>query len=259
MSLAVWLEIQERSAGPEPGKMNKSREKYSEKRCLRGVRTSALALAAAIILLAASLLREAPDQSRICQLTVSLGGREYDEAFLEEAAKIKGIRQITPVLELPARIKIGDYEMDTLLQAVELSSLEKKVRAARETPLGETVVLLLGKDALSELQDCNGHTISAGQQTKLLGDFENLEVKIRTGRETSEAEGEASSKWRRGIIAGILESPAEGIYIPFEQGRALDKSAEIEKALLTVKGKDRCEKVLELFDGAAGQGARATG
>lgn len=247
------VEALERSA--EKLSMGKIREK---KRKVRGFRTFAALLGVSILILTASLLAGSAGENREYQFVVSLGGMEYDESFLEKAAKIKGICQASPVLEIPVQLKIGDYTMDTLLQAVDIEALDKKVKTARETPLGDTLVLLLGKDSLGEMRDFNDHVISSEQQKRFLEDYEKLEAEIFVDGEgasgyTSKSSPGAESKagqWRSCIVAGVLDAPAAGIYLPFWQGEALlggAGKAKIEKALLTVRGKTNYEKALEMF------------
>lgn len=211
---------------------------------------SASLLAVVVMFLTASLLAGLSGANQEYQFTASLGGLEYNESFLDTAAKIPGIRQISPVLELQARLKIGDYTMDTTLQAVDIEVLDKKVLAARETPLGDTPVLLLGRDSLSEMRDFNDHGISREQQEKFLKDYENLEAELCVISQNSSGENDMPQRWQECIVAGILDTPAAGIYIPFEQGEMLSGNkgmAKIEKVLLTVTGKENYEKAQKIF------------
>lgn len=201
-------------------------------------------LGAAVLFLTFSILGGLSGEKQEYQFVVSLGGLKYDEDFLEKAAEIEGICRISPVLELPVRLRIGDYTMDTVVQALDIDALDKEVRSARGTPLGNTPVLLLGKDSLGEMRDYNDHVISGEQQKRFLADFADLEAYLCLNAESGE------EQWKSCIVAGVLDTPASGIYLPFDQGEALlggAGRAEIEKALLTVKGKTNYEKALEMF------------
>lgn len=211
-------------------------------------------LTAAMLLLTGSILAGVYEEKREYQFVVSLGGLEYDESFLDKASRIEGIQQVSGVLEIPVSLRIGDYTMDTVLQAVDIDALDKKVQTAREVPLGDTPVLLLGRDSLGEMRDLNGHAISQEQQKRFLAKPEALEAELCL--EAGDAPGNASENapgeggWKTCIVAGVLDTPAAGIYLPFEQGQGLlggAGRAEIEKVLLTVKGKRNYEKALELF------------
>lgn len=205
-------------------------------------------LVSVIVALALSLLAGMSGADQEYQFIASLGGIEYNADFLEAAGKIKGLRRITPVLELPARLRIEDYTMDTIIQAVDIEALDKKVQSARETPVGDNPVLLLGRESLGEMRDSNDHVISEAQQKKFLKAYAELEAEVCIVSENTPESG--AEQWKKCTVAGILEKPAGGIYLPIDQGRALAAeagAAKIEKVLLTVKGKENYEKAQDIF------------
>lgn len=209
---------------------------------------------AAILFLSVSLLSGVSGERQEYQLMVSLGGLKYDESFLDTVSKIRGIRQISPALEIPVRLRIEDYTMDTVISAVDIEVLEKKVRYAREAPLADTPALLLGKDSLADMRDFNGHALSEEQQKRYLADCENLEIELLTLSGDAAEENGAIQQWKSCIAAAVLDEPAAGIYLPIIQAESLCKNAgdmEVEKVLLTVRGKSNYEKVQEIFMGNA--------
>lgn len=210
------------------------------------------ALAVTIVALVFSLLLENKEEEQCFQFAADLGGTTYDENFLEKASKIRGIRQICPILEIPVRLKLEDYTMDTVWMAVDADVLEKKVQKAREVPLGTTPVLLLGKNSLAEMKDSNEHKISENQQKKFLDSFEKLELKYYVASQKADAENEIGEvQWEDCIVAGILSSPSEDIYLPYAQGRMLCEAfadSEIKKALITVQGKENYKKAQSYFE-----------
>lgn len=208
-------------------------------------------LAAAIIALAGSLLWKQADERRNYQFTADLAGMEYNGEFLEKMGKMQGIRQVYPVLEIPVRLKMDDYTVDTVIQAVDVEILDKKVEKGREVPVGSTPVLLLGKDSLAGMRDSNDHMISEAQQKKFLEDYDEQKVTYSVYSAASSGESGGTGQWKECIVAGILSYPAEGIYLPYDQGRALCEntgdSELIKKALITVQGRENYERVQSYF------------
>lgn len=60
-------------------------------------------------------------EKKVCQSLVALNNIEYNEEFLEEAKKIRGIRSITPVIEIPVILRAKNYTMDAVWLGVDLS------------------------------------------------------------------------------------------------------------------------------------------
>lgn len=222
-----------------------------KKRGISGFFVMASLLAGVILFLTGSLIWKQAKENGCYQFFADLGGMEYDGDFLKNAGKIQGIRQVYPVLEIPVRLKINDYVMDTVATAVDLEVLDKRVWKTRESPLGNIPVLLLGKDSLAEMRDSNDHVISREEQKKFLEDYTGLEMEYSAVLPVSGDEKGGEEQWKECIAAGILSSPAEGIYLPYDQGRALCEKAgslEIKKALITVQGKENYERALSYFE-----------
>lgn len=205
-------------------------------------------LAAVCILLGWKLWEEQKKESRICQNIVALGDIVYDDAFLEEAGKIPGLRLLSPVLEISVELKVGDYTMRTVLTGICLEEYRMKVIQARETEAGDTPALILGEQSLSALTDSNGHTISAGQMKKLMKDILEQEMVYRM--EPAGEDG-AAGTWKSCRAAAITKEPGEGIYISYEQARRLAGQAgadqSIHKVLLTVQGEEQMERAEGMF------------
>lgn len=208
-----------------------------------------LALCAIVLCLAGSILINQGGEDEIFQDQISLGGMKYDEELLSEAAKLPGIRSLFPILELNVRLKVGDYTKDTVLLGVDLEELSYQAKASREIAVGTNPVLLLGEKSLASLSDINGHAISEDQQKKYLEDYENLEIFLSFPTENGE-------RWLPCVIAGVLKTPAEDIYLPYTQAQSLGQEygldLSIGKALLTIKGKANREQALRCFSGGNG-------
>lgn len=219
----------------------------SRKKGSPGFAVFSVMLLLALLGLSGMLIYDGLGESTEYQDIVSISGMEYDEAFLEEAAKIPGIRSLSPVLEISVRMQIGEYEMQTVWQALNVEELSLEVESSAETEVGATPVLLLGENSLAGLQDANGHTVSAVEQKKLLADYESLEV--RYCLEAQEMSGQEI--WNECRIAGVLRSPSEGIYLDYGQGRQLFQSIgaeiSIQKVFLSVRGKSNWKKALDYF------------
>ena len=114
-------------------------------------------LAAAALTLSGILLGKFSREEKIFQEQAALNGIVYDEAFLEEAAKLPGIQSVKPVVSLPVQLKVGEYSVETELLGVELTDLHYQAEKASDTALGRTPALLIGKEALFGLVDANGH------------------------------------------------------------------------------------------------------
>lgn len=128
-------------------------------------------LAAAALTLSGILLGKFSREEKIFQEQAALNGIVYDEAFLEEAAKLPGIQSVEPVVSLPVQLKVGEYSVETELLGVELTNLHYQAEKASDTALGRTPALLIGKEALFGLVDANGHAISEKRLGQLLEEY----------------------------------------------------------------------------------------
>lgn len=219
-----------------------------DKRALPGLAVFSFLLGMAAVLLSGSLLYARLGGRGEYQELISLSGMSYDEELLSEAARIPGLRSLSPVLEIPVRLKVDAYEMETVWLAVDLEELSMKAVYAVDTGIGNTPVLLLGENSLAALQDQNGHSLSQTNQKKLLENYENLEIQYCLNT----AEASIRENWQPCRVAGILRAPAENIYLPYGQGTMICRenslNVSVEKVLLTVEGKSNRDRALKYFE-----------
>lgn len=195
---------------------------------------------------------------------VSLGDITYDEDFLKKAAKIKGIKEIWPVVEIPVTIKIEDYTEATTFLGIDLNAFGKN---PNQENLGNTPMLLLGEKSLQNMKDSNGHSISKKQQEKYLKMGKNLNVfYFMSGEKEKEnsvflnnlkslaqnSEIEIQNTYLPCKVAAVMEKESDNIYIPFSQAQNLcseaGKQPKITKVFLKINGKKNLEKAKQLFE-----------
>lgn len=189
-----------------------------------------------------------------------LGDFSYDADFLKQVAKIKGIQEIWPVVEVPITLFIDDYSKTTVFSGVDLNAFTE---VSRSEDFGNTPLLLLGQNALADMKDSNGHTISQKQQEKYLKMEEALAITYQIdteegsenlyANEASVTEGNPSRN--AGLpckTAAILQENSTQIYIPISQARNLCQEAGMEmkvtKILLKINGKENLKKAEQLFN-----------
>lgn len=201
-----------------------------------------LFLAGLAAYLTASLMGSAAEGHRLCQEIIELGRLEYTEELLEQARKIPGIRSISPVLEIPVRLRVNGYSVNTVFTGLDLEEALLNLAWAQETAVGDCPVLVLGGKSLDALTDENGYAISEAQQKKLLEglDRQQFEYCLETDQSPEE-----TADWRECRIAGILNETDDHIFIPYDQAQKLGISGgmpgKAEKILLTVQGKRQME------------------
>lgn len=236
------------------------------------------ALCALIFFLHIQLFLGMQEERRTYTTLVSLGDLTYDNDFLKNASKIKGLQEIYPVMEIPVTLKIEDYTETTAFYGIDLSAF---VQNPDETSLETVPLLLLGKNSLSNMKDSNGHQISQKQQQKYLQMGEELPITYSldtdiasdsltatashtavssaissTASNTANAFGNNPSSfsaftWLPCRAAAILENQDTEIYIPFSQAQALCQSSgmnqSITSVLLKINGKENLENARQLF------------
>ena len=112
------------------------------------------------------------EEKRQFTVLLPLGDLAYDEDFLQKAKKIKGIKEIWPVIEVPVVIKIEDYTETTTFLGIDMNAFGKN---PTQNELGKMPLLLLGNGSLRDMKDYNNHAISKKQQEKFrIG--ENLNI-----------------------------------------------------------------------------------
>lgn len=220
---------------------------------------AAAGMAGGILYLTVRLALGAAGAEREYQSIVSLGKYTYDAAFLEEAEKIQGLVSLSPVMEIPIRLRMESYTMETVLQAVDLDEFQMEGCVSGEIAVGNTPVLLIGEQELSKMTDEYGHSISEKERAVF---WESEELRMleycliggsaqETGgpEESDGAAMESGEIWMDCVAAGYLTSPEDGVYISYAQGQKLLEGEAFapEKALLTVRGKENYEKAAELW------------
>lgn len=192
---------------------------------------------------------------------VSLGALRYDEDFLKKAAKIKGIKEIWPVVEIPVNIKIEDYTEETTFLGIDFNAFGSN---PDQENLGNTPMLLLGTSALQNMKDSNGHSISNKQQEKYLkqGEDLNISYQMTEGNEEGSASSNSSFSYTDSHIqknaylpckvVSVSEKEKDTIYIPFSQAQKLcqenDVQLDITKVFLKINGKRNLERAKQLFE-----------
>ncbi len=179
---------------------------------------------------------------KLCQEVVPLGRLVYDEAFLEEAGKLPGLRSITPVCEVTVRLAAGDYTMETMLLGTDLQILSMTVAASEDTAVGSAPVLLLGRNSLSGMADHNSHTISEKKQRELLENFRETEWSYQIAASGGNVQG-GSDTWLPCTVAAVLKEPSDAVCISYEQamelsGRTPGTGEPVTSVRLTVQGED---------------------
>lgn len=197
----------------------------------------------------------------------SLGNLDYDQDFLKNASKIKGLQEIWPVVEVPVTIKIGDYTKTMVFNGIDLNAFTENFR---EDNWGNIPLLLLGSNSLENMKDSNGHVISKKQQNTYLKMGEELAItytldSISSSKSSTENSSSISSSssmamnnpgdnasWLPCKVAAILPEENDQIYIPLSQARALYSETgtplTVTKVLLKIKGKDNLESARQIFD-----------
>lgn len=177
---------------------------------------------------------------KIYQSEIMLGDMEYNEEFLKEAQKIPGIRSVTPVMEIPVKLRAEGYTMEVSLRGVDLTELIMTVREASEVQMGNTPVLILGEHSIAMMEDANGHRISEKKQKELLERFRETDWQYCLAGLGETGDRNGPEDWKSCLIAGILSFPAEEIYLPDWQAQNLAEMLSgqtvVTRILVTVQG-----------------------
>ena len=186
---------------------------------------------------------------------ISLGNLQYDSDFLKKAAKINGIQELWPIVEVPVTIKIDDYTKTCIFSGIDFDAFTTD---SEQDTYGNTPVLILGGKALENMKDSNGHTISQKQQEKYLKTGVDLPIMYSLGTaDDPEAFTETPTTSQKATflpckVAAILPEEGEQIYLPLSQAQVLCSKTgmqmNVTKILLKIKGKENLEKARELFE-----------
>lgn len=185
---------------------------------------------------------------------ISLGNIQYNSDFLKRAAKINGIQELWPVVEVPVTIKIDDYTKTCVFSGIDFGAFTTD---SPQNTYGNTPVLILGGKALENMKDSNGHTISQKQQEKYLKTGADLPITYSIGTANDpEAFTETPTTSQKTTflpckVAAILPEE-DRIYLSLSQAQALcsktGTQVNVPKILLKIKGKENMEKARELFE-----------
>ena len=207
------------------------------------------------------LLAGMKEEKRQFTVLLPLGDLAYDEDFLQKAKKIKGIKEIWPVIEVPVVIKIEDYTETTTFSGIDMNAFGKN---PTQNELGKMPLLLLGNGSLRDMKDYNNHAISKKQQEKFLQMGENLTISYALVGNTKELSGAADHPvsltgheeneqhfvYLPCKVTAVTEN--EDIYIPLSQAQELcsemGEPLKITKIYLKVNGKMNLEKAKKLFE-----------
>ena len=206
-----------------------------------------------ILTLLGVLLAGMKEEKRQFTVLLPLGNLAYDEDFLQKAKKIKGIKEIWPVIEVPVVIKIEDYTETTTFSGIDMNAFGKN---PTQNELGKMPLLLLGNGSLRDMKDYNNHAISKKQQEKFLEMGENLNIlysldeKDLTTLSSNSARGPQTS-YMPCKAAVVIEG--NEIYIPISQAqdlcREIGEPSEISKVYLKINGKNNLANAKKILSG----------
>ena len=208
------------------------------------------------------LLAGMKEEKRQFTVLLPLGDLAYDEDFLQKAKKIKGIKEIWPVIEVPVVIKIEDYTETTTFSGIDMNAFGKN---PTQNELGKMPLLLLGNGSLRDMKDYNNHAISKKQQEKFLEMGENLNIFYSLDekeKDTSKAmddlttlSGNSAREPQTSYMPCKAAVVIEGneIYIPISQAqdlcREIGEPSEISKVYLKINGKNNLENAKKILSG----------
>lgn len=208
-----------------------------------------LLLILGVLWFAVRLMQDHFSGKKIYQSEMTLGDMVYNEEFLKEAKKIPGLRSVTPIIEIPVKLRAEGYTMETSLKGVDLAELIMTVKEASEVPIGNMAVLLLGENSIAMMEDANGHRISEKKQKELLSRYKEIDWQYCLAGIDEMGNSDGVEDWKPCLIAGILSSPADEIYLSYEQAENYVKifsvQTPITKILVTVQGEKNHKKTME--------------
>ena len=207
-------------------------------------------LLALILTLLGMLLAGMKEEKRQFTVLLPLGDLAYDEDFLQKAKKIKGIKEIWPVIEVPVVIKIEDYTETTTFSGIDMNAFGKN---PTQNELGKMPLLLLGNGSLRDMKDYN---LEMGENLNI---FYSLDEKEKdTSKATDDLTTLSGNSAREPQISYMPCKAAvviEGneIYIPISQAqdlcREIGEPSEISKVYLKINGKNNLENAKKILSG----------
>ena len=210
-------------------------------------------LLALILTLLGMLLAGMKEEKRQFTVLLPLGDLAYDEDFLQKAKKIKGIKEIWPVIEVPVVIKIEDYTETTTFSGIDMNAFGKN---PTQNELGKMPLLLLGNGSLRDMKDYNNHAISKKQQEKFLEMGENLNIFYSLDekeKDTSKATDDLTTLSSYMPCKATVVTEGNEIYIPISQAqdlcREIGEPSEISKVYLKINGKNNLENAKKILSG----------
>lgn len=201
-------------------------------------------MAVCVLYLGGRLIYGEIQSRKVHQEIVELGELSYDEAFLEEISKAEGFLSVSPVYEIPVKLRWEDYTMETSFTVLDFDEFHMTGTAPEMIEIGNTPILLIGEKALSGFTDFFGNPISEKTIKKFWAsaDVPTLEYTLSGDGQSVSSGAETTSLtdtvlWRPCLAAGCLTAPSEGIYVPLAQLDSLTPTIpEVEKVLLKTQG-----------------------
>ena len=172
-------------------------------------------------------------------------GEELTEGVRKELQKISGISRFEPVDTVALQVKMGEYTLETEVMGVELEAYPLKwEKAEPEIRLGNTLMLLVGKECFGAFLDGHGYSPTKGEIEKWIKGYAQLELTV--------ADQEGRSK--KAKICGILKEP--GGKMCMEKGQfqeAFGGVGQVKGGYMEVLGAQNAKKAQELLEGAGFQ------
>lgn len=94
-----------------------------------------MGMAVSVLYLGGQLIYGEIQSRKVHQEIVELGELSYDEAFLEEISKAEGFLSVSPVYEIPVKLRWKDYTMDATFTAVDMKEFQMTGNAPEEISL----------------------------------------------------------------------------------------------------------------------------
>lgn len=160
----------------------------------------------------------------------------------EEIQKIPGLRSLQPVCKGEISLQVEKYQMDTQIYGVNLEeypfAVEKSYGAVS---YGNQLLLVAGKEGLTDLQDENGRKITKKQLENLLAEGEKISI-------TAEEEG-----CRLLALVGNKKQPDAHLYGDYPQIQTYFKSRKKQSYSgfwLCIQGQARAQSAIAALEKA---------
>lgn len=189
------------------------------------------------------LWQERRENDKIYSFWIQAGdNREIDEEFLQQIAERKGVRIVSAAWEIPVRLSIASYEMETAVLAVDMNVVPAAFKkCAEQLEIGSKIPMYLGSDSLGGLLDENRHPITEKQKKLLFDQGIGTEIVLQEISGMEETKKSLKTKGQIGVWAAELKEVGNQIWIGLEDGQKLVDSLKVTKKTckiyIEVKGK----------------------